>query len=88
MGPSEHLGAKINNPIAAVSGCPQALDSLNYLSVVSPPRPGVSASQCLSESRDERACLVNSPPLTSTHRNPPTPPLYDCPSRRSLDPDP
>lgn len=34
MGPSEHLGAKINNPIAAVSGYPQALDSLNYLSVV------------------------------------------------------
>lgn len=34
-GPSEHLGAKINNPIAAaVSGSPQAPDSLNYLSVV------------------------------------------------------
>lgn len=33
MGPSQHLGAKINNPIAVVSGSPQALDSLNYLSV-------------------------------------------------------
>lgn len=65
MGPSEHLGAKINNPIAAVSGCPQALDSLNYLSVVSCRGQGcLPLSVCLRAETDERVSST-APPLSN-----------------------
>lgn len=62
MGPSEHLGAKINNPIAAVSGCPQALDSLNYLSVVSRRGQGcLPLSVCLRAETNERVSSIAPP---------------------------
>lgn len=80
MGPSEHLGAKINNPIAAVSGCPQALDSLNYLSVVSRRGQGrLPLSVCLRAETNERVSSIAPP-----HQ---TPQPHDGPSRPSFDPD-
>lgn len=61
--PSEHLWTKINNPIAAVSGCPQALDSLNYLSVVARWGQGcLPLSVCLRAETSERVSSITALP--------------------------